>query len=249
MKQWTIKTARGTFWELHSEMQMCVSLCVTAQFPRASSTTATASPRGHRIQLHNVQERFKSYNLTQSPWAGSVIESSGTAGQGVTTLPQTLVKETDEHHSKAGRTHFGLTNSSGIMSCASLCGSSKMTAAEMLGSNTLRHEQRERIRLAWLFVGMEAVSWTKYKNRKLEIWVELSKIFCFRFFSFPFFINWIFSHAILKWNQRMNYSPDRLFAACKTLRPAGQTNHRITQILLPPWPQCSLWTSASCLHA
>lgn len=94
-----------------------------------SSTTAAASPIGHRIWLHNVQERFKSYNLAQSPRAGGVIESSGMAGQGVTMLPQTLVKETDEPHSKAGRTHFGLTNSSGIMSCASLCGTLEMTAA------------------------------------------------------------------------------------------------------------------------
>lgn len=57
-------------------------------------------------------------------------------------LPQTLVKETDEPHSEAGRTHFALTNSSGIMSCASLCGSLEMTAAEMLNCNTLRRGQR-----------------------------------------------------------------------------------------------------------
>lgn len=42
------------------------------------------------------------------------------------------------------------------MSRASLCGSLEMTAAEMLDSNTLRHEQRARIRLDWLFVAMEA---------------------------------------------------------------------------------------------
>lgn len=81
------------------------------------------------------------------------------AGQGVTMLPQTLVKETDEAHSKAGCTHFGLTNSSGIMSGASLCCSLRMTAAEMLNSNTLRHKQRAKIRQAWLIIGMEAVGW------------------------------------------------------------------------------------------
>lgn len=79
------------------------------------------------------------------------------AGQGVTMLPQTLVKETDEPHSKAGRTHFGLTNSSGIMSCASFCGTLQMTAAETLKSNTLRKKQLARIRQAWLFIDMEAV--------------------------------------------------------------------------------------------
>lgn len=52
------------------------------------------------------------------------------------------------------------------MSCASLCGSLEMTAAAMLDSNTLRHEQRARIHLACLFVGMEAItgSWKSECN-------------------------------------------------------------------------------------
>lgn len=128
------------------------------------------------------ERALKSYNPAHSLWAPSVIESGDTAGQGVTTLPRTLVKETDEHHSKLRRTHFGLTNSGGIMellSCAAVWRKQQRRTYQMYSD---MGEQCAGMCLFWLIALIAPFTFPLggMKNRKLDIF----KIFqnCIFFF-------------------------------------------------------------------